>query len=202
MNRTPTSGLGPLLALAALAVAACDAAWAASPPPGATGPLPPEAYASGSASASALPPEEQPKLVDGRKPWQPDLSSPPPPVEKSDEPTSSEWSKAPAARDVRITQPNCEVRRLREWYRVSCGHLGAELVSGARAGVAFHPTINKDGFTEDVAIVFPARVGDRRIFQLYGWSKWAPGDPDAIVSEQWLEGDPRPLISIQGIRWL
>jgi hypothetical protein len=36
-----------------------------------------------------------------------------------------------------VTDPNCKVRRIREWYRVDCKSGFVSLVGGSREGVEF-----------------------------------------------------------------
>lgn len=193
------SRVAAALSLVALACVACPEARADRGPPG-----PYSATASPSASVSAPPLERQPAIEAGRKPWVPTPPQLPFPETKSDRPTKKEWITAPMANEVRRTQTDCKVQRIREWYRVGCeGHVAVSLVSGGRAGVdagAIHLG-DPDVSPSEVWVVFPARRGDARVFQLFRWSKWAPGEADAIVSQQYLDGDPHPLITVQGIRW-
>lgn len=159
----------------------------------------------GDASASASADEAPPPIVSGRRPWVPDTATPDIPNGATPKPAKAEWATAPDAPDVRITQPGCRAQRLREWYRVSCPLLFAMLIGGNRNDVEFGKFFEqKDDFSppKEVWVVFPARRGDSRYFQLYTWSKWAPGEPDAQLSESWLEGEPGPSITLQGVRWL
>ncbi len=186
-----------LLALLALASSACPDARADRGSPAPYG-----SSASPSASVSALPPESQPKEEAGRKPWVWVGPTDPIPETKSDPPTNKEWESAPAAPEVRRTQDACTAKRIREWYRLSCGGVGINLVAGNRDGVDIGiRRIADSNMAEETSIVFPARRGDSRIFQIFSWSRWAPGDPDAILTEQWIEGDPYPVITLQGLRW-
>lgn len=155
-----------------------------------------------SASATALPPEPKPDVVAGHKPWLPtfDVAVPEAP---SEAPTKDEWASAAPAHEARVTQPGCDVKRVREWYRVTCSSTSwIGLIAGGREGVSFGCTkVQKDDQScSSVSVTFPARRGDRRAFQLFHWGKWGPA-PDAILSEQYLEGDKGPTISLQGARW-
>lgn len=159
--------------------------------------------ASASASVSALPPEPKPEVVGGHKPWLPafDVAVPETP---SDAPTKEEWASAKVATEARVTQPGCAVKRVREWYRVTCtSETWIGLISGSREGVTFgcaKRSREDSNCSESVSVQFPARRGDRRAFELFSWGKWGPS-PDAILMEQFLEGDPGPQISLQGARW-
>jgi hypothetical protein len=185
------------LALTALAAVGCGDASAQQNP---------RNYASStpSGSVSALPPEEQAKVIDGHKPWVPIRFNGAFPSEASEKPKKAEWSTAPMATDVRITQPGCKVQRIREWYRFTCELKGAMLVTGSAKDVDFiveKDVHGPDGFAKTTILTFPVRRGDKRLFQFYRWSKWAPGQPDATLSEQFLEGDEAPLITLEGLRW-
>jgi hypothetical protein len=165
---------------------------------------PAQAYGSAapSASATALPAEPKPEIVAGHKPWAPtfDVAVPEAP---SAAPTKEEWAAAAPAPEVRVTQPGCEVKRVREWYRVNCtSEERIALISGGREDVSFGCTrkTRDDIFCQNVWVDFPARRGDRRSFELLTWGKWGPA-PDAVLTEQFLEGDPGPQISLQGARW-
>jgi hypothetical protein len=142
-------------------------------------------------------------VVSGHKLWVPSQEVDPIPEQPTPRPTAAEWVSAPIAREARVTEPNCKVFRLREWYRIHCAHLAIQQVGGTREGVEFGKRFRYKEATspDEVWVVFPARRGDRRFFQLYTWSKWAPGFPDAHGSMQWLDGDPLPLITVQGLRW-
>jgi hypothetical protein len=155
-----------------------------------------------SASASELPPEKKPDVVDGHKPWVPTFDVKVPET-ASEKPTKEEWEKAKTATEARVTQPGCDVKRVREWYRIACTSASwMGMIGGTREGVSFGcKKRQKDDTNCDVVSVeFPARRGDRRAFELFYWSKWGPA-PDAIVTEQFLEGDPGPMITVQGARW-
>lgn len=190
---------GLLLACSLLGGVSCNSAFADEKKPS------PKPYGSGApsagASASAKPPEPEARPVDGHKPWAPTLDVVLPDV-ASDPPTKEEWLKAPAAWDVRITDPGCKAQRIREWYRLSCGFGEVEMIAGGHEGVTF-PCVKTTADSEvcdDGAVIFPVRRGDRRAFQFLTWGKWGP-EPDAFLTEQYLEGDASPSISLQGIRW-
>nr|AYM52533.1 hypothetical protein [Aetherobacter fasciculatus] len=152
-------------------------------------------------SASAAPPEPEPDLVDGHKPWAPTLDVVLPEA-ASAAPTKVEWASAPRAWEVRITDPGCKAWRIREWYRFSCGFGEIEMISGSNENVSFTcaKTQQDSELCSEAAIIFPVRRGDRRAVEFLAWSKWGP-EPDSILTEQFLEGDPYPMISLQGLRW-
>lgn len=127
----------------------------------------------------------------------------PSPSERSAPPTREEWKAAPVADDVRVTDPSCKAYRIREYYRLSCDFAQAiGLVAGAREEVELGcPKESRDAdFCEEAWVVFPMRIGDVRVFQFFGWSRWG-FTPDSVASAQWLEGDPAPMVTVQGIRW-
>jgi DNA-binding beta-propeller fold protein YncE len=123
---------------------------------------------------------------------------PPPPAERSLAPTWPEWNNAPAVPLTR-TRKGCALYQVREWFRVHCavGQLGQMILStGPREGVAF-----ADGrFGEGGDLIFPARRGDRRVFEIdelaqrhkYSVS-WGPA---AVVTETWLPEDDAPTITL------
>lgn len=199
MNRSPRAA-SVALALAALAALA-GGHLARAQGPG-QNPYAPARSASASASASMEAPPPLP-VVSGHKLWVPRTDVSPLPTDPTPKPTRQEWATAPIAQEVRVTEPGCKVYRLREWYKIDCDHLAIQLVSGDRKDVEFGSFFSsKESISPSkVWVVFPARRGDRRFFQFYTWSKWAPGSPDAHGSEQWLDGDPLPLITVQGLRY-
>lgn len=186
-----------LLACSLLGAASCANAYADEkkpyPKPGSSG--------APAASASAMPLENEAKVVDGHKPWAPTLDVVLPET-ASPPPTKEEWASAPPAWDVRITDPSCKAQRLREWYRLSCGSGLFEMISGAHENVTFgcQKTTGDSDFCDDAAVIFPARRGDSRAFELLTWGKWGP-QPDVTITEQFLEGDPYPMIAAHGLRW-
>lgn len=166
--------------LAAICAAAYPSARAASPD------APNEGADAGTDGGPATAPT--------RPAYVPDLSQPPPSGEASDPPSPNDWLKAPLAAEVRVTDPGCDAKRLREWYRVECRGRHASLVTGERRDV-------KVGYNENdyrVWVIFPAKRGDVRVVLLSRLGKWSI-EPNAIVSEQWLEGDAGPLITVTGI---
>ncbi len=198
--RTTLLPLAPMLAVALLGVGMPAVLMAQGRPLKGPGYASPEAALSASVSAALMAPRAE--LVDGRKPWVPETDVEPPPETPSPRPSRDDWKTAPVAREVRVTQPGCQVQRLREWYRIHCKLLAIQLNAGSRDEVEFGKfTENpKDSGPDEVWVVFPARRNVVRYFQLYTWGKWSPS-PDAQASVQWLDGDRLPLITVQGIRW-
>ena len=187
-----TCSIRALLLLCGLA-AGCRAAHA--DPAGKSAPSA-SAYGSAPPSPSDLPPDEEPPPVasGARQPHRPNLDAPPPPEVESPKPTTAEWSEAPEADDVRITDPGCKAWRLREWYRVVCRDTEVSVVTGTKKDLSIHASEQ----SAETTVIFPARRGDRRLLVFaFPW-KWGLIQ-DAILSEQWLEGDPRPLITVTGI---
>jgi hypothetical protein len=124
----------------------------------------------------------------------PDRTEAAPSETKSTAPKKAEWNSAPEATGVRITDPKCKVKRIREWYRVECvdGHVA--FLGGTREGVDVGAREEPYG----AWLIFPARVGDVRAAQFLFRSKWSLVS-DVIVSEQWLEGDLAPIITVTGL---
>jgi len=183
------------IALGALQVSCADAS-AQPGPPGRPG-----APAYGSASPDAGTAELPPSL--GAVSGIPNFDAKPPPRDRSEPPSREDWAKAPLADDVRVTDPGCQAKRIREYYRLSCDMGQAiGLVAGSREGIEFGcPKETRDtDFCEEAWVVFPMRMGDRRVFQFFRWAKWGP-TPNSVATAQWLEGDPAPMVTLQGIRW-
>jgi hypothetical protein len=164
----------------------------------------PVASASASASASALAPDEiAPPPSSARGKWDPDLSAPPLPSDPSKPPALGDWASAPEAPEVRLTEPKCRVQRIREWYRISCKFEHAiERVTGSIEDVKIdcHTESPDEPFCDEAYVIFPARRGDRRVFEVFDMSRWGP-QANAVISEQYLEGDKLPLITVEGLRW-
>jgi hypothetical protein len=170
----------------------------------ADGPKRPATYPATSASASASASDRpDAEAVGSHRPWVPRRDVPPIPDARSPKPAKEEWKSAPIAEEVRLTEPLCKVKRIREWYRLDCDHLEIALVSGHRDELDLGGTMEtKDRERFDaVYAVFPVRRGDRRYFELFTWAKWAPGQPDALASVVYLDGDALPQITVEGLRW-
>ena len=162
------------------------------------------AFATSCSVASANEREQQPSPGSARPPWQADFSlAVVPPAEPSSPPTKDEWKATSPAADARVTEPSCLVKRIREWVRVECTSVTAiERVSGPYNEVSFgcFRTNPVDDFACDQAwVVFPLRLGERRVFESFRPTRWSSA-ADSLISGQFLEGDKTPLVSVQGIR--
>jgi hypothetical protein len=205
MKTLPLKAITPALIALALAGASDGGSAIAGPRPD-----PKKDYAKSGASAAAsasAPPQEEAKavLVDGHKPWAPTFAVTVPET-ASDPPAKEEWESAAVAKEVRVLAPGCEARRIREWYRILCKFSQRiEVISGGREGVSFGRFFkdgSRDGsdFADLGWVIFPARRGDRRAFEVFTWVKWGLS-ADTIITEQFLEGDAVPWISVHGLHW-
>lgn len=120
------------------------------------------------------------------------------PDNRSLAPTWPEWKNADPVSLPRIKK-RCRVFRVREWLRVNCevDELAQiTLIVGAREGVEL--TEGRYGAGAD--IVFPARRGDRRIFEIdqqtYAYKNYAAWEPAVVVTESWLDGDAAPTLTV------
>ena len=102
----------------------------------------------------------------------PDRAAEAPPSDaKSPAPKKAEWASAPAATGVRVTDPKCAVKRIREWYRVDCADGYVSFLGGNREGVDVGAREEPYG----AWFIFPARVGDARVAQFLYRFKWSLG---------------------------
>jgi len=129
-----------------------------------------------------------------RPAYVPLTDQPAPPTDKSPAPSKSDWRDAPLAPEARVTDPGCEVKRLREWYRIECSDSHVSLIGGTREGV----DVGRVEESYHAWIVFPARRGDVRVAEMSRRAKWGIA-ADVIISEQWLDGDSAPLLTVLGI---
>jgi hypothetical protein len=146
------------------------------------------------------------EVPSGRPPWQPDFArAAPVPADPTPAPTKEEWASAPEAADVRVSDPGCAAKRLREWVRVECKEVvGFERVTGPLDDASFGcfneaPASQNFLHCERAWVVFALRRGQRRAFQSFRPTKWS-STPDTLVSGQFLAKDPTPLVTVQGIR--
>jgi hypothetical protein len=124
---------------------------------------------------------------------------------KSALPKPDDWKDA-VRRYVAIrSEYVCTLQRLREWHRINCecANSTVGLVTGTRDGVLVWAT------EERAQVIFPARRGDRRVFEVRPHEKWVsglgpygspgqqPGGPPIVFSETWLEGEDAPTLVIQ-----
>jgi hypothetical protein len=187
------------LSLALFALASCTPASAREGDP--------YAALSSSASATALPSEDvSPPVPSGRPPWQPDFTrAAPVPADPTPAPAKEEWASAAEAADVRVSDPGCTAKRLREWVRVECKEVvGFERVTGPLEDASFGcfnetPVSSDFHYCERAWVVFALRRGQRRAFQSFRPTKWS-STPDTFVSGQFLAKDPTPVVTVQGIR--
>ena len=168
--------LGPLIALRASADPASPASAATS----ATASNVPRPAVSGSA-ALALPR------------FQDDL----PAEDKTKAPTPAEWETGTPIRFDRPLPPDCSTRKLREWVRVHCNHMGARLafIAGDPEGYSgFLPGIVKDAYDQVTIpaafdIQLPLRRGERKVIAvdraIFGYNSLEL-QPDFFLSAYWL----------------
>jgi hypothetical protein len=124
------------------------------------------------------------------------------PEARSKPPNAREWK---GAKEVSLTRSHfrCDSWVLREWIRVECTIPrigGAHLLAGNREGVGIQFSKKSDDDTFGaVAIVFPARRRDRRVFQVVPLAGEWDGDvdPPVFVSESWVDGES-PQIVVSG----
>ena len=128
---------------------------------------------------------------------------------ETDRPDEAAWASAPALRLAREHRM-CSAKRLREWVRVRCRrdpsaeepYLGVRVVGGSHEDVRVSdPAEGKKG-QRDIAVVFPARKGDRRVIELVGtkpmmWKSWTVYEKlELVISESWLPSETGPTITV------
>lgn len=153
----------------------------------------------GTAAASSAP------AADGEVEKPIDFEPIPPAGDRPQPPKPAEWQSATRVAFTRQgpRAKRCRMHRVREWARVHCdGQTTAiGLMGGAPAGAFFGLPEAKEGEPAPTAadVMFPLRVGDRRVFELfsygpaYGGSKIAPG---LVLQEHWVSGEPAPVVVI------
>lgn len=167
------------------------------------------ASASGSASASAS------GSGSARAALPPRISENPPGEEKSKTPTVAEWKKSERVTLDGQLATDCEVRRVREWVRITCQDPAASvsLIGGPYEGFAaalspwkHEPIMGDNDMQIGVSLKggysfqFPVRRGERRVYEVMiaefaGYQGVLPSlDYYAIVA--WPEGE-EPTILIQ-----
>lgn len=133
----------------------------------------------------------------------------PPDDTKTDRPSEADWETAAA---LALTRPHrtCTAKHLREWVRVECPRektreepwLGVRVVGGDHVDVRVANPKTGEKYSRPIAVVFPARRGDRRVLELAGTddipfkSFTVYESLEVTVSELWLEGEPAPTISV------
>jgi hypothetical protein len=128
--------------------------------------------------------------------------------EKTPLPTLAEWKPTTP---VALTDPlpsGCNAYRVREWVKVRCSKLRTStvaLLGGSRDGVGLFldPLRNELESPQGGEIVFPARRGDRRVFEwsTFGDAYDGPGSPTVafLISEAWLSGDGAPTLLVHRV---
>ena len=134
------------------------------------------------------------------------------PEEKSKAPKPAEWKEAPRVRLSRVAERarDCRAYRVREWMKIHCDRLVAalRLLAGSTDGIALWIWEQPSGATESdffnhghgADVIFPARRGDRRIFQVididFGeYEGWGTG-PGVLIEERWPESAKSPEIAL------
>ncbi|KYF64089.1 hypothetical protein BE11_15255 [Sorangium cellulosum] len=133
------------------------------------------------------------------------LEEAPPATERTPRPAAAEWDTAEPVRLARDRSgAACKARMRREWLRIDCTAPSLAMVRtlGASAGGEWFGLDQKasDGLATGVSVVFPVRLGDRRVIEVGSESFEYRGQvgfsTSFVISEQWLEGDAGPLVSV------
>ena len=131
-----------------------------------------------------------------------------PPPERTARPAAAEWEAAEQVSLARAARGGaCKARRQREWLRIDCSVPSVVVVRslGAGAGgesvsVGEHKNDEDGTFPSSVSVIFPVRLGDRRVIEILsfeeGYRFRAGLSTSFVISEQWLEGDAGPLVSV------
>ncbi|WP_437970089.1 hypothetical protein WMF04_12660 [Sorangium sp. So ce260] len=133
------------------------------------------------------------------------LEEAPPGPERTPRPAAAEWD---AAEPVQLARDRsgapCKARMRREWLRIDCTAHSLAVVRtlGASAGEEWFWLDQKQGeeLASGVSVVFPVRVGDRRVIEILT-GMWAYRgqlgiSTSFVISEQWIDGDAGPLVSV------
>ncbi|WP_437871707.1 hypothetical protein [Sorangium sp. So ce363] len=131
----------------------------------------------------------------------------PPPPERTARPAAAEWDAAEQVTLARVARGGaCKARRQREWLRIDCSvpsvvavrSLGAG-AGGESVSVGEHKADEDGPFPSSVSVIFPVRIGDRRVIEIVsieeGYRFQTGLSTSVMISEQWLEGDAGPLVS-------
>ncbi|MGK3992266.1 hypothetical protein [Sorangium sp. So ce1024] len=133
------------------------------------------------------------------------LEEAPPAPERTPRPAAAEWDGAEPVELARNRSgAACKARMRREWLRIDCGGppLGAVRTLGASAGEEWFRLDKQpnDELASGVSVVFPVRIGDRRVIEILSASFEYRGETvmttSFVISEQWLDGDAGPLVSV------
>jgi hypothetical protein len=135
------------------------------------------------------------------------LEATPPPPERTARPAAAEWDVAEQVSLARVARGGaCKARRQREWLRIDCSvpsvvavrSLGAG-AGGESVSVGEHGADEDGSFPSSVSVIFPVRIGDRRVIEILsieqGYRFQTGLTTSVMISEQWLEGDAGPLVS-------
>ncbi|WP_437993533.1 hypothetical protein [Sorangium sp. So ce145] len=135
------------------------------------------------------------------------LEATPPPPERTARPAAAEWDAAEQVSLARVARGGaCKARRQREWLRIDCSvpsvvavrSLGAG-AGGESVSVGEHRADEDGSFPSSVSVIFPVRIGDRRVIEILsieeGYRFQTGLSTSVMISEQWLEGDAGPLVS-------
>ncbi|WP_438014261.1 hypothetical protein WMF18_25490 [Sorangium sp. So ce315] len=133
------------------------------------------------------------------------LEEAPPAPERTPRPAAAEWD---AAEPVELARDRsgaaCKARMRREWLRIDCKGPSLAVVRtlGASAGEEWFRLDQQpnDELASSVSVVFPVRLGDRRVMEIISVSFEYRGETGMttsfVISEQWLNGDAGPLVSV------
>ncbi|WP_437730603.1 hypothetical protein [Sorangium sp. So ce1335] len=133
------------------------------------------------------------------------LEAAPPAPEKTPRPAAAEWD---AAEPVELARDGsgaaCKARMRREWLRIDCAAPSLAVVRtlGASAGEAWFRLDHRpnEELASGVSVVFPVRLGDRRVIEILSGSFEYRGEMGMttrfVISEQWLDGDAGPVVSV------
>lgn len=194
------------LTLPLIAAAGMARSSAAGPDAGTLESAPPKpATADGGAPRVVIPPLVAEETL-------PAFDAEPFPEDKSKAPKPAEWKEAPRVRLSRVAEraSDCRAYRVREWMKIHCDRLvaGLRLLAGSTEGIALWIWERPPGASDTqffssghgADVIFPARRGDRRIFQAIdidfgeyeGWGT-APG---VLIEERWPERAKSPEIAL------
>ncbi|WP_437768553.1 hypothetical protein WMF27_12990 [Sorangium sp. So ce281] len=136
------------------------------------------------------------------------LEATPPPPERTARPAAAEWDAAGQVSLARVARGGaCKACRQREWLRIDCSvpsvvavrSLGAG-AGGESVSVGQHRADEDGPFPSSVSVIFPVRIGDRRVIEILsieeGYRFQTGLSTSVMISEQWLEGDAGPLVSV------
>ncbi|WP_437774958.1 hypothetical protein [Sorangium sp. So ce1097] len=133
------------------------------------------------------------------------LEEAPPAPERTPRPAAAEWDGAEPVELARDRSgAACKARMRREWLRIDCKGppLAVVRTLGASAGEEWFRLDQQlnDELASGVSVVFPVRLGDRRVIEIlsasFGYRGVTGMTTSFVISEQWLDGDVGPLVSV------